>query len=32
MIRHMRKRKCKHCKTFFDPDPRKKMREKTRQS
>jgi len=22
MIRHMRKRKCKHCKTFFDPDPR----------
>ena len=22
MIRHMRKRKCKHCKTFFTPDPR----------
>ena len=22
MIRHMRKRTCKHCKTFFDPDPR----------
>jgi hypothetical protein len=22
MIRHMRKRTGKHCKTFFDPDPR----------
>jgi hypothetical protein len=22
MIRHLRKRKCKHCKTFFAPDPR----------
>jgi len=22
MIRHMRKRKCKHCKTCFDPDLR----------
>lgn len=22
MARHIRKRKCKHCKVFFDPDPR----------
>ena len=22
MRRHLRKRKCKHCQTFFDPDPR----------
>ena len=22
MVRHIRKRKCKHCKTFFDPDHR----------
>ncbi len=22
MVRHLRKRKCKHCQTFFDPDPR----------
>jgi hypothetical protein len=22
MVRHIRKHKCKHCQTFFDPDPR----------
>ena len=27
MIRHIRKRKCKHCQTFFDPDPRSARRQ-----
>ena len=27
MVRHFRKRKCKHCKAFFDPDPRNVRRQ-----
>ena len=29
MRRHIRKRKCKHCKAFFDPDPRNVGRQRS---